>query len=147
MNQLRLYNQCNFIEVFDSLDNNFFKDQNFLIFKVKNYLHIYNKIENLNISITIRNSLLLEALSCQRFFFIHKRNSKKKVLLFTKVTIRDNKFFLLLETLLHSVLLMQQSKINLQKLKVPSFDFFFQNKVLNKLSMQILRQNYFIITY
>nr|AWH62591.1 hypothetical protein GrtenliuORF01 [Gracilaria tenuistipitata var. liui]AXI97788.1 hypothetical protein [Gracilaria tenuistipitata] len=147
MNQLRLYNQCNFIEVFDSLDNNFFKDQNFLIFKVKNYLHIYNKIENLNISITIRNSLLLEALSCQRFFFIHKRNSKKKVLLFTKVTIRDNKFFLLLETLLHSVLLMQQSKINLQKLKVPSFDFFFQNKVLNKLSMQILRQNYFIITH
>nr|YP_009130778.1 hypothetical protein XM44_gp25 [Agarophyton chilense]AKA27608.1 hypothetical protein Gchil_005 [Agarophyton chilense]ASP44536.1 hypothetical protein [Agarophyton chilense]UAD89539.1 hypothetical protein [Agarophyton chilense] len=146
MNQSRLYNQYNFIEAFDFLDNNCSQHPNFLVLKTKTCLHIFNKIENLNPSKTFRNNLLLEALTGQRFFFTYKRKSKKKVLLSTKVTVRNNNLFLFLETLLHSILLMQQYKVNLQKTKITYLDFFFHSKVLNKLSMQTLINNYFIIS-
>nr|YP_009138170.1 orf147 [Gracilaria vermiculophylla]AHZ58197.1 orf147 [Gracilaria vermiculophylla]AHZ58222.1 orf147 [Gracilaria vermiculophylla]AXI97813.1 hypothetical protein [Gracilaria vermiculophylla]WDZ68091.1 hypothetical protein [Gracilaria vermiculophylla] len=144
MNQPRLYYQYNSTDAFDFLDNNFSNTQNFLIFNFKQCLKIYSKVEKTQKKKHFQSNLLLEALSCQKLFVSHTQKRKLQFFLY-KITIRKNKIFYFIETLLHSLFMIWQSTINTQKVKFPQLDFFFHKQIFNKLFLQTFTHNYFTI--
>nr|YP_011017035.1 hypothetical protein V2792_mgp01 [Gracilaria hainanensis]WQB61713.1 hypothetical protein [Gracilaria hainanensis] len=144
MNQFRLNNQFNFVEIFDSLDNNFLKNTGFLIFKNLDCFQVFYKFERLS-RVIFMNYLLLECLTSRKIWLPYEQNLKKQKFLFLKATIRGNQIFLFLEILLHSMFLISKPIINWYKLKIEHFNFFLSNVILNKLLMNALIQNNFMI--
>nr|YP_009511811.1 hypothetical protein [Gracilaria caudata]AXI97688.1 hypothetical protein [Gracilaria caudata] len=143
MNQLRLSNQYHFIGVFDSIDSNFKKTREPLVFNTPNCLQVYNKFEKLS-KITFTNNLFLECLVGQKFF-IYNQNLRQKNFTSLIATVRNKRTFLFLEILLHSLFLIHQPNINIKKIKITYLDFFLPHVVLDKLFMQTLMQNSFSI--
>nr|YP_010199631.1 hypothetical protein LK223_mgp01 [Gracilaria cervicornis]UAD89489.1 hypothetical protein [Gracilaria cervicornis] len=144
MNQFRLNSQSNFIEIFDSLDNDFSKNKSLLIFNTLNYVQMSYKFEELS-KVIFPNNLFLECLLSQKLYFSYKQNLKKRKSLSFIATIRGYKVFLFLEILLHSIFLIRQSIINWSKIKVDHLDFFWPSTVLNKLLINTILQNRFMI--
>nr|YP_009504395.1 hypothetical protein GrchoCDS025 [Gracilaria chouae]AWX65725.1 hypothetical protein GrchoCDS025 [Gracilaria chouae] len=144
MNQYRLNNQSNFIEVFDSLDNCFSKNKGTLMFTALNYAQISCKIEKVS-KTAFPYSLFLECLIGQKLKFSYNQNLKKRKSLFFVATVRDCKMFLFFEILLHSIFLIGQSVINWYKIRVGFLDFFWPDAVLDKLSMNLILQEKFMI--
>nr|YP_010199756.1 hypothetical protein LK367_mgp01 [Gracilaria isabellana]UAD89714.1 hypothetical protein [Gracilaria isabellana] len=144
MNQCRLNDQSNFIEVFDLLDSSFLKNKGSLMFTAPNCARVSYKFEKLS-KIVFPYSLFLEYLSGQKLRFSYKQDFKKQKSLFFVATIRGHKVFLFYEILLHSIFLMGQAIINWYKIKVSCLDFFWPNMVLDKLSMNTILQEKFII--
>nr|UAD89514.1 hypothetical protein [Gracilaria changii] len=144
MNQLRFNNQHNFIGVFDSIDNNFIKTEDSLIFNTPSFFQVYNEIEKLS-RITFTKNLFLECMIGQKFFTCEKHGAKKRNFLFSITTIRSYKVSLFLDILLLSLFSVQESHISLVKLRITHLDFFWPNMVLDKLLMQDLMHNRFIV--
>nr|YP_010199806.1 hypothetical protein LK226_mgp01 [Gracilaria ornata]UAD89764.1 hypothetical protein [Gracilaria ornata] len=145
MNQFRLNNQSNFIEIFDSLDSNFSKRKSLLIFNTLDYIQVSCKFEELSKKI-FPNNLFLECFLSQKPYFSPNQKLKKRKSLYSIVTIRSYKVFLFLEILLHSIFLMHQSIINWHKIKISCLDFFWSGVVLNKLLLNnTTLQNRFMI--
>nr|YP_010199606.1 hypothetical protein LKZ37_mgp01 [Gracilaria cearensis]UAD89464.1 hypothetical protein [Gracilaria cearensis] len=144
MNQFRLNSQSSFIEVFDSLDNSFSKNKGLLIFNTLDCVQVSYEFEKLS-RIIFTNNLFLECLINQKFLFAYKQNLKKRKSLFFIATIRRYKVFLFLEILLHSIFLTRQSIINWHKVRVGCLDLFWPNAVLDKLLINTLIQNRFMI--
>nr|YP_010199731.1 hypothetical protein LK224_mgp01 [Gracilaria flabelliformis]UAD89689.1 hypothetical protein [Gracilaria flabelliformis] len=145
MNQFRLNNQSNFIEVFDSLDSNFSRRKSLLIFNTLNCIQVSCKFEKLS-KIILPNNLFLECFLNQKLYFFRNQNFKKQKSLYFMATIRGYKVFLFLEILLHSIFLMHQFIINWHKIKISCLDLFWPSAVLDKLLMNnTALQNKFMI--
>nr|YP_010199831.1 hypothetical protein LK101_mgp01 [Gracilaria tikvahiae]UAD89839.1 hypothetical protein [Gracilaria tikvahiae] len=144
MNQCRLNNQSNFIEVFDLLDSSFFKNKGSLMFTASDCVQVSYKFEKVS-KIAFPCSLFLECLSGQKLRFSYKQDFKNQNSLFFVATIRGYKVFLFFEILLHSIFLIGPAVINWYKIKVSCLDFFWPNMVLDKLSMNTILQEKFII--
>nr|YP_009365206.1 hypothetical protein [Gracilaria changii]ARJ60488.1 hypothetical protein [Gracilaria changii]ART65132.1 orf148 [Gracilaria changii] len=144
MNQSRFSNQYDFVGVFDFIDNNFTKTENSLIFNTPRFLQVYNKFEKLS-KIILTKNLFLECIIGQKFSISKKCNAKKMNFLFFISTIRSWKIFWFLDILLLSMFSVQQSHGSLRKVRITHLDFFWPNMVLDKLFMQDLMHNRFII--
>nr|YP_009511861.1 hypothetical protein [Gracilaria gracilis]AXI97738.1 hypothetical protein [Gracilaria gracilis] len=142
MNQFRLSSQCNFIEVFDSLDSSFLDNKRFLLANTLDCFQISSKFENLSKLIFIPH-LFLECIATQKFFFLPERKQRSSLFLIT--TIRRLRVFLFLEMLLYSVFSIQQDTINSHKIKIASLDLFWPNIILDKFLIPTLIQKNFMI--
>nr|YP_010199531.1 hypothetical protein LK149_mgp01 [Gracilaria baiana]UAD89389.1 hypothetical protein [Gracilaria baiana] len=144
MSQFRLNCQSNFIEVFDSLDNRFSNNKGFLIFKGLSCVQVSYKFKKLS-KIIFPNILFLECLQSQKFLFFDHQNLKKLKSLLVLGTLRKDAVFLFLEILLHSIFLKHKFTANCHKVKVSYLDLFWPNMVLDKLMINTIKQNRFII--
>nr|YP_009019515.1 hypothetical protein [Gracilaria salicornia]AHG53102.1 hypothetical protein [Gracilaria salicornia]AMR57152.1 hypothetical protein [Gracilaria salicornia]UAD89814.1 hypothetical protein [Gracilaria salicornia] len=132
MNQFRLSNQFNFIDMFDSLDNTLSKNKNFFVLNILNYFQVFCKLKKIS-RISSANYLFLECLVSQKTLLLNNKSRKKQNSVFLKVTIRNIKKFLFLEVLLHTVFLIHQPVIKWYKIKIEFLDLLWPPLVLDKL--------------
>nr|YP_010199781.1 hypothetical protein LK227_mgp01 [Gracilaria multipartita]UAD89739.1 hypothetical protein [Gracilaria multipartita] len=144
MNHFRLNSQSNFIEMFDSLDNSFSKKKSLLIFNTLDNVQVSCKFEKLS-KIIFPNNLFLECFLSQKLYFFCKQNLKKQKSLYFIATIRSYRVFIFLEILLHSIFLIRQSIINWCKIKIGCLDLLWPSVVLDKLLINTILQNRFMI--
>nr|YP_010199706.1 hypothetical protein LK222_mgp01 [Gracilaria domingensis]UAD89614.1 hypothetical protein [Gracilaria domingensis] len=144
MSRFRLNCHSNFIEVFDSLDNRFSNNQSFLIFNDLSCVQVSYKFGKLS-KIIFPNTLFLECLQSQKFLFSSQRNFKKLKSLLFFGTLRKDAVFIFFEILLHSTFLKHKSVVNYHKVKISYLDLFWPNTVLDKLMINTMKQNRFMV--